>query len=65
MHDLERSQERVTEQEEDLKSLSRLLQLEQQQAKDLSEHALIKEAEVRNDSDYRFNYPLSSFIFIL
>ncbi len=49
-NDLQRSQQRLSEQEEDISSLSRQLQLQQQQAKELSEHSLIKEAEVRDCS---------------
>eukprot|EP00794_Sanderia_malayensis_P016040 gene16040-17662_t len=45
-NDLQRSQHRVGEQEEDILSLSRQLQLQQQQAKELSENSLIKEAEI-------------------
>ena len=46
LHDLERCQKRISEQDEDIKSLTREVQLQQQHSKELSEHLLIKDAEV-------------------
>ena len=46
-NDLERSQNRLTEQDEDIRNLNRQLQIQQQQSNDINEHLLIKDAEVR------------------
>ena len=45
-NDLQRSQNRLTEQDEDIRNLNRQLQIQQQQSNDINEHLLIKDAEV-------------------
>lgn len=47
-NDLQRSQNRLTEQDEDIRNLNRQLQIQQHQSNDINEHLLIKDAEVRS-----------------